>query len=350
METEKQIIINDDRRKFTTITFSNYKKCNVIKNLIQSIYLKKIEESFFWTCELLCTNCFIELWNTYFMIMSKYIHISNPKLPIFMYKKFKDFKNIAMETTDDFQLRNNKDIRQIFCSITLILSLSEKITILDDLNYKFNFQIENLYENLKAPSVEYINYIFKNGDPKEYIIPFNELIYHLKESKSKIDINFWINWIINYDCICRKKKKIILCQQRDFFACNNKNSSQNIIWIVWDILLKYSKNLTKNTRIIIENLFNLFTIKYSISFNKKRIFLIYHCVELILLDKQINHNIELLVHKEELKNLNNNISIIFEQIKKNEKKEIEEKEKKVDKNVTNSSKKMIIFEEIYNKL
>ena len=51
-----------------------------------------------------------------------------------------------MEISDDFQLRNNKDIRLIFCSITLILCLSEKITILDDLNYKFDFQIENLYK------------------------------------------------------------------------------------------------------------------------------------------------------------------------------------------------------------
>ena len=43
--------------------------------------------------------------------------------------------------------------------------------------------------SLKAPNIHFIDYIYTNDDPKEYIIPFNELVYHLKETRVKTDIN-----------------------------------------------------------------------------------------------------------------------------------------------------------------
>ena len=73
--------------------------------------------------------------------------------------------------------------------------------------------------------MNYINYIYLQHDPKEYIIPFNELIYHLKDTKNKININYWINWIIHYDALCNSKKKYILCQPRDIFTCKNEKQS-----------------------------------------------------------------------------------------------------------------------------
>ena len=116
-----EIYIDDKRRTFKTMTFSNYKKSEVIKNLIQSIYYGKIEESFFWTCELLCTNLIIDIWNVYFLMMSKYIHVYNPKLPLYIHKKFEDFKQIVIRYGDDFQLRNDKEIRFLFCSIIFVI-------------------------------------------------------------------------------------------------------------------------------------------------------------------------------------------------------------------------------------
>jgi hypothetical protein len=339
------VIIEDKRTIFKkSTTFSNYKKCDVTKKLIQSMYYNKVEESFFWTCELLCSNYIVDLWNIYFTFISKYVHIYNPKLPIFINKKFKDFKDIVLIHNDDFKLRNIQNIRQLFCTITLILCNSDKYTILDDLCYKFDFKIENLYENLKAPNVDYIKYIYKQSDPTEYIIPFNELVYHLKETKSKIDINFWINWIIQYDILCRKKKKHILCQQRDFFMHKNEKISKNIVWIIWDLILKLSSKLSENNKAIVNCLFDLFTVKYIVSYNKKRIHNIYHCIEVLLLQNTINHNIPLLKNKELLQHLDTNINVIFEEIKKHEEQNDNIKEQKTNKEI-----KMELFESIFNK-
>ena len=334
--------IKDKRRVFKSTTFSNYKKSDVKKKLILSIYYGKLEESFFWTCELLCTNMVIELWNIYMIMMSKYIHVYNPKLPLFIRKKFYDFKEIVSKEGDDFRLRNHMQIRHLFCSLTLVLCYSQKYTILDDLTYKFDFKIENLYENLKAPNIHYIDFIYKPSDPKEYIIPFNEFIYHVKETKNKTDIHFWVNWIIQYDILCRKKKNILLCQQRDIFMDKNEKCSKNIIWIIWDILLKCSKQSVNTS--LIQAIFDLFTIRYTISYNKSRVHMIYHCIELLLLNENVDQKIELFKERELLNSLEQNIHTIFEQIKKNEVAPIESSSQ------TPMEKKMDLYKNIYNNL
>lgn len=346
------IIIEDVRIKFKGTTFSQYKKSVVIKKLTHALYYQKLEEAFFWTCEMICTHLYLDLWNTYLIFMSKYIHIYNPKLPILLNRKFKEFRQVAYETSNDLVLRNNPKIRNLFCSITLILCLSNKFTILDDLNYKFNFKIENIYENLKAPNMEFIKKFYLQHDPREYIIPFNELIYHFTVSKNKIDINYWINWIIHYDSLCNSKKKYILCQQRDFFVCKNERQSKNIIWILWDIILKISEKKNKMTHDVVKNLFDLFSVKYSISFNKKRKYLIYNCIELYLHD-DVNFNIPVLKNTQSLKNLESNVEVVMEQIKKNEVLELpsdDENDENETKKDPPKKDKLQIMQEIYNNL
>ena len=339
------IEIEDSRKIFKSSTFSNYKKGDVSKNLVMSLYYGKQEECFFWTCEMLCSNMILELWNVYFLLMSKYIHIYNPKLPLYIIKKYNDFKCIASKYENDLRLRNLQEVRLLFCSISLVLCYSQKYTILDDLVYKFNFQIENLYENLKAPNVNYIHFIYLQSDTKEYVIPFNELIYHLQDTKQKTDIHFWINWIIQYDVLCRKKKKLIICQQREFFTNKNDKLSKNIIWIIWDILLKIAKRET-NTDLqnIITQLFEIFTIRYSISCNKSRIHLLYHSIEILLLKNSIDFKTELFKERKLLNNIEENIHVIFEQIKKKETNDTPDS-KKSKKDI-----KIDLYKNIYNNL
>jgi hypothetical protein len=105
--------INDSRTIFVT-TFSNYKKTLAVKELMSSIYYQKKNDAYFWTAELLCSNCIIEIWDIYIEIMCKYTHIYNPKIPIYLHKKFLEFKEIAGKTNDDIQLRNIDEIRRLF--------------------------------------------------------------------------------------------------------------------------------------------------------------------------------------------------------------------------------------------
>ena len=330
------VIINDIRDKFKTTSFSNFKKSDLIKKLQNSIYYNKREEAFFWTCEMLCSNMLLEIWETFFILMSKYIHIHNPKLPLYIEKKYSEFRDIVGQDDKIQNIRNNKRLRVIFCSITTVLSCSEKLTILDHLQNKFIFKIESLYENLKAPNTSFADLIYKQGDPVEYLIPLNEFIYHLTVSKQKVDIIYWLNWIIEYDILCRKKKKNIGCVPRDLYQNNKKALETNIIWVVWDCLFSLldKKEYSQNLKNIVKSIYDLFTVRYCVSTNKKRICLICHTIELLLLHKEIKYDIAILKNNDEFSNLEENISVVMEQIKKHEVKttpnEINDKNSKID--------------------
>jgi len=339
-----EITINDTRNKFKTTSFSNFKKSELCKKLQNSIYYNKREEAFFWTCEMLCTNMLLEIWDTYLIMMSKYIHIHNPKLPLYIDKKYSEFREIIGQDDSIENIRNNNKLRIIFCSITTVLSCSDKFATLENLQHKFEFKLESLYDNLKAPNTIYAKSVYKEGDPVEYLIPFNEFIYHLTETKQKVNIIYWLNWIIDYDVLCRKKKKIIGCVPRSIYKNNKKVLETNIIWIIWDTIFTIIKqqNYSSNIISIVNSIYNLFIVRYSVSANKKRTSLICHAIELLLLHKDVKYNIPILKNTDELSNINENINIVMEQIKQNEVKT------EPDKNVTN--KKIDVYQDIYMNL
>ena len=296
--------INDIRKNFQTTTFSNYKKTHVLKELYSSLYYEKRDQALFWTCELLCSGAVLDLWNVYIQYTCKHIHISNPKLIIYIVKKFNEFKVIA-NSLNDLDLRNHDDIRNIFFTITYIIGECKKDTVLDSPKFELTFELN---DNLKAPNVEYIQPFFKPGDPKECFIALNEFTYHLKETRNKMDIFYWIDWIVEFETLLLKNKRHIVCVQRSFAP------NKNIIWILWEIFLscKYNSILEK----IIESLFELFKIKYTTASNKKKKCLLH--VAVMYLINNINYEKPLLDNNSSLKTLNEKIVIIFERIKKNE--------------------------------
>ena len=296
--------ITDRRTNFKSITFSNFKKSHVIKELVKCLYYQKMEEAFFWTGDLLCSGHIVELWNIYIQFFCKYIHINNPKLPIYVYKKFEEFKIIANKISD-LELRNNDDIRILFFSLTAILCECKKDSILDNLKFDLKFDVQT---NLKAPNIQYIQPFFKVGDPKEYFIALNELIYHLKDTKNKMEILYWIEWIIEFELLLIKKKKIIGCIKRDFAP------NTNIIWLIWEIIMSFKKDSILEK--ILDALFNLFKIKYNIASNRKKKGILHLAVMFIIND--IDYQKKLVDNVAIFNNIEQNILITFQQLKKNE--------------------------------
>jgi hypothetical protein len=302
------MMIHDTRTQFRTHTFSNFKKTKVLKELENCIYYQKKEEAFYWTGELICSGHVLELWNLFLVVLCKYVHINNPKLPLYIDKKFTDFKEYA-QASNDLELRNNEEIRTLLFSIVLILCESKRDTILQDLHFEFKF--ENIFTNLKAPNVDYIKPYFREGDPKEIYIPLNECAYHLIESKNRMDIFYWIDWMIQYDELCLKKKKPLVCVEREFVTVK----STNMIWILFELLLSFQEPdvLYK----IIQSLIRLFSIKYTPSTNKKRKHILNLCVLLIINDS-VDFTTKIIENTAVFIPIQENINLIFEQIKKNE--------------------------------
>ena len=125
--------------------------------------------------------------------------------------RFENFKNIVCNgyLDNDLQLRNNSKIRTIFAEMISVLCLSRKkhTFIPIKIKRKEEFDMNHLASKLKAPSLKYCTNIFKDEDSKELFIPINELSYHISgQSKNVVNACYWIEWIIEFDSICRKKK------------------------------------------------------------------------------------------------------------------------------------------------
>ena len=124
--------INDKRNpsEFKGVSFSKFQKTKVKQELINCIASSKIESACYWTAELICAGHFSDLWEIIITYVSRYIHLGNPKLPLYISLRMDNFKTMLSNgfVGNELRLRNNQKIRQLFSEIVTILCLSKKKT------------------------------------------------------------------------------------------------------------------------------------------------------------------------------------------------------------------------------
>lgn len=316
--------INDERtsKDLKTFTLSGYKRTDVKKKLKENIYKVNIEESCYWSAELLCAGHIMDLWEIFIEYLGKHVYMANVKLPIYIDKRYSVFRNILAKDNynSEIELRNNPTIRNLFAEIVCVLALSPKKLFLQTvkINKDEDFDIIKMQDRLKAPNTSFSDYIFKEEDSKELNIPVNELSYCLKNEKNESDINgacYWLEWIITFDKICKKKKKKISIQCRDSIPVEYKFKCEPI-WIIWDTLFYHISNdpfLLK----IMNSLLNIFCINFSLSSVSKRECLLYFGISLIT--EKYRRDVEILNNKDVITHTLENIPTIYKQIKKKEK-------------------------------
>lgn len=305
--------IVDNRKSFVRLSFSNHKKSKVLEELITCLYYKKRDDALHWTAEMMCSSYIYDLWKIYIVFYCKYIHVHNIKIAIYLMKKLDEFKMLH-KTMNENDLKNNDDMRNIFFTLTIIFCETKNENTLSSI--PFVFSLENMYDNLKANHVEYVKPFFKEGDPKEFYIPLNEFVYHIDKTKDQTSIFYWVDWLIEYDIYLTKKKKPLFIQYRNLVDFKDEKKNKNIVWILWDIIIHYSKSQHDLVKKTIIALFELFQIKYKVTNNK--IFKCLMYVSIHLLVSSVNTNIKLIENTSLFKNLYNNTQIIFEEIKKKE--------------------------------
>ena len=315
--------INDLRGEgdFKGYSFSKFKKTDVKRELLNSLTNSKIEQACYWSAELICSGHYTDLWEVIMLFFSKYVHLSNSQISIYLEMRINDFKTILNNgyTDNILRLRNNDKIRKLFCEIMCVLCDAKRRHSFDNVKIKHaDLNMLTIKDKFNAPSTEYGEEVLTSEDPKE-LFPFvNELAYSLsKTGNNQMNACYWIEWIIEYENRCKALKEKLFCERRNFAKVDPK-CQKDIIWIIWDLFLKESIKRSKITQKIINALLSLFCLKYTTGTHKKRKNLMYLAISILcenfILDKDIIRHSQL----DLVNTIKKKIDSIYTQIKKNE--------------------------------
>ena len=273
------------------------------------------------SAELICACHYTDLWEIILLFFSKFIHLGNLNIAIYLEMRINDFKAILANgySDNELRLRNNDKIRKLFCEIMCILCDAKRRHSFDNVKIKVDdMNMLTIKDKFKAPTASYGEEVLMVEDPKE-LFPFvNELAYRVTETgNNQMTACYWIEWIFEYESRCKALKEKIFCERRNFAKVDPK-CQKDIVWIIWDIFLKESEKRPKHIQKIMNSLLCLFCLKYTTGCHKKRKNIMYLAISILCekftLEKEIIRHSQL----ELVGLIKQKINSVYAQIKKNE--------------------------------
>ena len=313
--------INDirEQKDFRGITFSEFKKTDVKKELITNLYKSKIEPACYWSAELICAGHYSDLWDIIIGFYTKHIHIGNPKLVTYLDLRITNFKELIRNgyIDQELRLRNSEKMRKLFCEVMCVMCEARKSHCYAEVKVKKeDFDLTQMTERFKAPNVKYVEDIFLKDDPKELFVAANEFAYNLsEEGRNSVSACYWMEWIIEFESICKQRKEKFKCERREFAAVDVK-CQMDIIWIIWDVFLLESKKRSNLIQRIVQSALNLFCLRYRPGCHKKRKLIMYFIIGVFTEPFSVEE--EIVKDKSKIQVIIHNINKIYKQIKKNE--------------------------------
>ena len=318
VDIESYINDHDNDNDYKTNTFSKFNKNEVKKTFLSELLKGRIENACHWCAELICSYHLNDIWEIFLFYLGKHIYLGNPKIIIYLENRWNYYETLLENKV--IKIRNNSKLRQLFAEIICFLIQSKKRQCNEPCKLSINddFNVTYISTRLKACSTNYSDNIFQSKDPTVFFIAINEFCYSISKNINDIMSScYWIEWIIDFDCICRKKKKKndYICVKRMYIPVEAKYQ-MDVIWIIWDALFFYTKEYEPIINTILQSLFNLFCINYTTAMCKKRHYLLFLAAGLLI--DNVDSTIELIHDRNIVINVINQIDDVYKEIKKNQ--------------------------------
>jgi hypothetical protein len=305
------------------ITISGYLKADIIRTIKDGLLQNEIENVCRWIAELHCTGDYTNIWSILEDYYWKYINIMNIRYWKYHTNRQKRWKILMEEYKKEnyLQSRNNNEIRNIIADLVSILLINTKHyefipTKIKEVEMRRDFLLQRLeFQNIQTDtrfvretierifqygvnnevklimyeiycllffttSPQYMQMIEDNIRSSDQITKRETLDKKMREWKQRQfqKIFYWIEWIIKWGGICKKRKETMIHPDNSKFAERfNYYSHQQIVenkgkktveihWIVyiWDFLEKMMKMRAydKKTKEMIEYLEKVFFTKW----------------------------------------------------------------------------------------
>ena len=169
--------------------------------LKQCILKQEIDRACIWGAELDISGHTYQLWEDLIIYALTEINIINPRLPLYLLKKFQEFLRIYKNFKDfSIHIRNNQESKNKLCDLIVTIALSpkkkfpkySKITIEDLTN-------DSMRRKMIANHLQLVDQFASVHDPLKVRIAVNEIIAYLKLSHKGTSVVencfYWIDFI-----------------------------------------------------------------------------------------------------------------------------------------------------------
>lgn len=277
-----------DEEKYKKQTFSGYKKTQVMSQLKKCILKQELDRACMWAAELDISGHIGNLWETLIIYACNEINIINPALPIYIYKKYKEFlRLLSLHKGSEIQLRNNQESRNKLCDLLCVITLSPKKKLPKYSKIKDeDLIIQNIRKKTTANNLDFIKDFLTPNDPIGAKIAINEIALYLSSTARGTYIVekcfYWIDWLFYFEKKQIQKYKKFLCQSRPRIPNTNKFNN-DCVWFLWDVILHYAQRQNNRKLLLIVNcLYELYKMNFTKGKKNKRLVYIKYSVLLIL--------------------------------------------------------------------
>ena len=261
--------------------FCNKKK-NQMSTLTKALNQKNTRSAISLVIELHSSGYFISVFRKLKDYYISNINVVQPRGILYLSDFINYYKYIPKGTEKQFPLRiiNDMVIRNFLIFFVTMICGSNQRNLLKLVKINsIDFDLTTRKKYLVSDNLNKVKKYIDLSDPKEIIIPINEIITILIK-KNIIDgeqkIIFWISWLFEYEKTYHGGE--LLVAKREIIGIDEKYY-KDFIWIIWDMIKDVAAEYLMNYILSLENIYKY---NYTRGSRKKKICLLIFAILLHL--------------------------------------------------------------------